>query len=183
MAPLLGYRISVKYPLSFTMAMNDYGFELYSDQFIPITREELAEILSPDHLMDDVIQSVNATEMAKRKFKEIAMISGLVLQNYPGKQQSNKSLQSSSGLMFNVLESYDPENLLLKQAYREVFNEQMQAERLNEAFKRISESKLIFKHSDRFTPLSFPIKVDSLRQVLSSEDLAARVKRMQERNL
>ncbi|MFS0490844.1 ligase-associated DNA damage response DEXH box helicase [Leadbetterella byssophila] len=183
MAPLLAYRISVKYPLSFTMAMNDYGFELYSDQFIPITREELAEILSPDHLMDDVIQSVNATEMAKRKFKEIAMISGLVLQNYPGKQQSNKSLQSSSGLMFKVLESYDPENLLLKQAYREVFNEQMQAERLNEAFKRISESKLIFKHSDRFTPLSFPIKVDSLRQVLSSEDLAARVKRMQERNL
>jgi ATP-dependent Lhr-like helicase len=183
MAPLLAYRLSVKYPLSFTMAMNDYGFELYSDQVIPITQDELAEILSPDNLMDDVMQSVNATEMAKRKFKEIAMISGLVLQNYPGKQQSNKSLQSSSGLMFKVLESYDPNNLLLKQAYREVFNEQMQAERLKEAFKRMSESKLIFKHSDRFTPLSFPIKVDSLRQVLSSEDLAARVKRMQERNI
>ncbi len=90
---------------------------------------------------------------------------------------------SSSGLMFKVLESYDPENLLLLQAYREVFNQQLEEERLKAAFKRISASKLVFEHSNRFTPLSFPIKVDSLRQVLSTEDLATRIKKMQERNL
>lgn len=182
MAALMAYRISRLYPISFSMAMNDYGFELFSDSKIELTQEQLQDILSEKELMSDVSQSVNATEMAKRKFKEIAIISGLVIQNYPGKQQSNKSLQSSSGLIFNMLKSYDPENLLLQQAYKEVFDQQLEEERLKSAFKRISESNIIYQHTDRFTPLSFPIKVDSLRQSLSSEDLGTRVKRMQERN-
>lgn len=183
MAALMAYRIAQFYPISFSMAMNDYGFELFSDSPIPLNETQLKSLLSIENLMSDVAKSVNATEMAKRKFKEIAIISGLVIQTYPGKQQSNKSLMSSSGLMFKVLESYDPENLLLLQAYREVFNQQLEEERLKAAFKRISASKLVFEHSNRFTPLSFPIKVDSLRQVLSTEDLATRIKKMQERNL
>lgn len=182
MAALMAYRIAQWSPISFSMAMNDYGFELFSDSPIPLTEEQIRAVLSPENLMSDVAKSVNATEMAKRKFKEIAIISGLVIQTYPGKQQSNKSLMSSSGLMFKVLESYDPENLLLLQAYREVFNQQLEEERLKSAFQRIASSTLVVAHANRFTPLSFPIKVDSLRQVLSSEDLATRVKKMQERN-
>jgi ATP-dependent Lhr-like helicase len=182
MAALMAYRIAQLYPISFSMAMNDYGFELFSDSPISLEEVRLKNILSQENLMSDVAKSVNATEMAKRKFKEIAIISGLVIQTYPGKQQTNKSIISSSGLMFKVLESYDPENLLLLQAYREVFNEQLEEQRLKKAFQRIAESTLVFKKSDRFTPLSFPIKVDSLRQILSTEDLATRVKKMQERN-
>ena len=117
--------------------------------------------------------------MARRKFRDIAVISGLVIQTYPGQQKSNKSLQSSAGLIFNVLEDYDSQNILLKQAYTEVFNQQIDEARLMEAFKRIENSKIILKFANSFTPLSFPIKVDSLRQSLSSEDLGERIRRMQ----
>jgi len=77
-----------------------------------------------------------------------------------------------------VLEDYDPENLLLKQAYSEVFFQQIDEVRLMEAFDRLHKSDIILKSSNAFTPLSFPIKVDSLRQSLSSEDLAARILRL-----
>ncbi|MGX9985041.1 ligase-associated DNA damage response DEXH box helicase [Soonwooa purpurea] len=183
MSALLAYRISKLYPISFSMAMNDYGFELFSDREIILTDEELKQVLSRENLMQDVVSSVNAAEMAKRKFRDIAVISGLVVQTMPGRQINNKSLQSSSGIIFSVLEEHDPENLLLRQAYTEVFNQQLEEGRLIAAFDRIEKSKIIYIHSDRFSPLSFPIKVDSLRQSLSSEDLATRIKKMQEANI
>ena len=183
MSALIAFRISKITPISFSMAMNDYGFELLSSQEIPINQENLKKILSRENLIQDVLSSVNATEMARRKFRDIAVISGMVVQNYPGLQKNNKSLQASSGLIFNVLEDYNPENLLLKQAYTEVFNQQIDEHRLMEAFKRIENSKIILKFANAFTPLSFPIKVDSLRQSLSSEDLDARILRLQNESM
>lgn len=180
MAALIAYRISKLAPISFSMAMNDYGFELFSDKQIPLNEDNLEQILTRDNLMTDVISSINAAEMARRKFRDIAVISGMVIQNFPGQQRSNKSLQSSAGLIFKVLEDYDPDHFLVRQSYTEVFNMQLQEQRLVEAFKRIEKSKVILKFANSFTPLSFPIKVDSLRQTLSSEDLDSRIKRLVE---
>ncbi|MBO6607370.1 MAG: ligase-associated DNA damage response DEXH box helicase [Psychroserpens sp.] len=176
---LIAYRISKIKPLTFTIAMNDYGFELLSDQDIPINESNIDMILSKENLMDDVIASINAAEMASRKFRDIAVISGLVVQSAPGANKTNKSLQSSSGLIFRVLEENEPNNLLLRQAYTEVFDQQIEEVRLRAAFDRISESKLIIKRSNTFTPLSFPIKVDRLRQSVSSEKLDKRIQRIQ----
>ena len=176
---LIAYRISRIKPLTFTIAMNDYGFELLSDQEIPIDKHNISDILSDNNLMNDVIASINAAEMASRKFRDIAVIAGLVVQSMPGRHQNNKSLQSSSGLIFRVLEDNEPNNLLLRQAYTEVFNQQLEEVRLKDAFKRINSSRLIIKESNTFTPLSFPIKVDSLRQSISSEKLDKRIERIQ----
>lgn len=178
MAALIAFRISKLAPISFSMAMNDYGFELFSDKEIPLNEENLGKILTRENLMNDVISSINAAEMARRKFRDIAVISGMVVQNFPGQQRSNKSLQSSAGLIFKVLEDHDPNHFLVRQAYTEVFNMQLQEQRLVEAFKRIEKSKIILKFANSFTALSFPIKVDSLRQTLTSEDLDARIQKL-----
>lgn len=183
MAALIAFRISKITPISFSMAMNDYGFELLSSQPIPVDEEVLKQLLSRENLIQDVMSSVNATEMARRKFRDIAVISGMVVQNYAGVQKNNKSLQASSGLIFNVLEEYSPENLLLKQAYAEVFNQQIDEYRLMNAFTRIEKSNIILKFAKAFTPLSFPIKVDSLRQSLTSEDLDTRIMRLQKESM
>ncbi len=177
-AALIAFRISKLAPISFSMAMNDYGFELFSDKEIPLNEENLDKILTRENLMNDVISSINAAEMARRKFRDIAVISGMVVQNFPGQQRSNKSLQSSAGLIFKVLEDHDPNHFLVRQAYTEVFNMQLQEQRLVEAFKRIEKSKIILKFANSFTALSFPIKVDSLRQTLTSEDLDARIQKL-----
>jgi len=183
MSAVIAYRISRIQPISFSIAMNDYGFELFSDRPIPVDDENIHELLSYRNVLQDVMSSINATEMARRKFRDIAVISGLVVQTLPGQQRNNKSLQASSGLMFNVLEEYDADNLLIKQAYAEVFNQQLEEARLLDAFRRIRKSKVILKTASGFTPLSFPIKVDSLRQSLSSEDLEARIRKLQDESI
>ncbi|MDO5654706.1 MAG: ligase-associated DNA damage response DEXH box helicase [Flavobacteriaceae bacterium] len=177
-ASIIAYRISKMMPITFSLAMNDYGFELLSDQPILLNDQNVYKILSKNNLMLDAAASVNATEMASRKFRDIAVIAGLVLQNYHNTQKNFKNLQSSSALIFKVLEEYEPENILLRQAYTEVFDQQFEEVRLKKAFDRIAKSKIIIKEANVFTPLSFPIKVDSLRASMSSEDLMQRILKM-----
>lgn len=178
MAALIAYRLGRLQPISFSIAMNDYGFELLSEQPIPLEENSIKELFSPVNLTDDIVASINATEMARRKFRDIACISGLVFQGYPGKYVANKHLQSSSSLFFNVFSDYDKHNLLLRQSYDEAFYQQIEEPRLAAALHRIQTSKVIVIKTDSYTPLCFPIKVDSLRDNMSSEELSQRIERM-----
>ncbi|HSJ67283.1 MAG TPA: ligase-associated DNA damage response DEXH box helicase [Anditalea sp.] len=178
---LVAYRISVSYPISFSIAMNDYGFELLSDVDIPIEDVLAEDLFSMENLEEDILSSINESEMAKRKFRDIASIAGLVFQGYPGKPITNRHLQATSGILYGVFQEYDPENLLLSQARKEALTMQMEEERLIEAVKRINSQKIILKYTNKFTPFAFPIMVDRLRATLSSESLEDRVIKMQER--
>ncbi len=178
LAALIAYRLSKLVPITFSLAMNDYGFELLSDTPIPMDDAIAYEVFSPENLTEDITLSINSTEMARRKFRDIACIAGLVFQGYPGKYVANKHLQSSAGLFFNVFSDFDKHNLLLRQAYDEVFYQQLEEPRLAAALHRIQQSTIVITYPSRFTPLSFPIKVDSLRANMSSEELENRIERM-----
>jgi ATP-dependent helicase Lhr and Lhr-like helicase len=180
MAAILGYRISKITPITFSIAMNDYGFELLSDQPIPVDDSNVYELFSPENLLEDIQRSVNATEMAKRKFRDIAVIGGLIFQGYPGEHKKARHLQASAGLLFNVFNEYEPNNVLIRQAFQEVFSQQMEELRLREMLDRIQHSNIILTFPKRLTPFCFPIKVDSMRESLTSEKLVDRVKRMQQ---
>ena len=180
MAALLAYRISRITPITFSFAMNDYGFELLSDQPIPLDDSNVYELFSEENLFADIQKSVNASEMARRKFRDIAVIGGLIFQGMPGEKVKQKHLQSSASLLFNVFATYEPHNLLLRQAYGEVMQQQMDEARLRNMLQRIQKSKIIITVPQRLTPFCFPIKVDSMRENLTSEKLEDRVKRMQQ---
>jgi ATP-dependent Lhr-like helicase len=179
MAAMLAWRIGKITPITFSFAMNDYGFELLSDQPIPVDDTNVYELFTADNLLADIQRSANATEMAKRKFRDIAVIGGLIFQGYPGEQKKARHLQSSASLLFNVFSEYEPGNLLLRQSYQEVFDQQMEEVRLRNMLERIQRSKIIITFPQQLTPFCFPIKVDSMRENLTSEKLEDRVKRMQ----
>ena len=179
MAALLAYRISQITPITFSFAMNDYGFELLSDQPIPVDDTNAQTLFSLHDLSNDIQRSVNSAEMARRKFRDIAVIGGLIFQGYPGEYKKARHLQSSASLLFNVFSEYDPGNLLLRQAYHEVMEQQMEEARLRNMLERIQKSKIVITFPEKLTPFCFPLKVDSMRENLSSEKLEDRVKRMQ----
>ncbi len=178
MAAILAYRISRIRPISFSFAMNDYGFELLSDQPIPVDDTNVYELFSTSDLLIDIQRSVNSTEMARRKFRDISVIGGLVFPGMPGEKKKARHLQASASLLFNVFSEYDPDNLLIKQAYQEVMDQQMEELRLRDMLERIQGSRIIINFPKRLTPFCFPIKVDSMREDLSSEKLEDRIRRM-----
>ncbi|MBC7535864.1 MAG: ligase-associated DNA damage response DEXH box helicase [Ferruginibacter sp.] len=180
MAALLTFRIGRITPITFSFAMNDYGFELLSDQPIPLDDANVYELFSEENLFDDIQKSVNASEMARRKFRDIAVVGGLIFQGMPGEYVKQKHLQSSASLLFNVFSEYEPGNLLLRQAYNEVMEQQMDEPRLRNMLQRVQKSTIIITFPGRLTPFCFPIKVDSMRENMTSEKLEDRVRKMQE---
>lgn len=181
LSAILAYRIGQITPITFSISMNDYGFELLSDQPVPVDDSNVRELFSTDYLLNDIQKSVNNAEMAKRKFRNIAVIGGLIFQGMPGEKKKARHLQSSASLLFKVFDEYDPNNILLKQAYQEVLLQQMDEVRLRLAMQRIGQSKIVLTFPEKLTPLSFPIIVDGLnRNHYSSEKLEDRVRKMQQ---
>ncbi len=178
LSSLIAYRIGQFAPLTFTIAMNDYGFELMSDQPIPIEEALGSDLFNLTELTHDLHAGINATEMARRRFRDIAAIAGLIFKGYPGKQKKEKHLQSGSQLFFDVFTDYEPTNLLLQQAYDEIMTFQLQEARLRDALARINGQTILFQTPAKATPFSFSLIVDRLRERISSESLEDRIKRM-----
>ncbi len=179
MGSLLGYRISLLKPITFSLAFNDYGFELLSDKEVDINEVIENNLFTTDYLLEDLQKSLNATEMARRKFRDIAVISGLVFSGYPKKGVKMKHLQSSSQLLFDVFRDYEADHLLFQQSFRETFEHQLEEGRLRIALERIQNQEIVWKPCQLPTPFSFPIITDRLsRERLSSEPLEDRIRRM-----
>ncbi|UWX71089.1 ligase-associated DNA damage response DEXH box helicase [Burkholderia gladioli] len=175
---LIAWRVARERPSTFSISMNDYGFELLSAQ--PFDWGALIDggLFSPDGLEHDILASLNASELSARRFREIARVSGLVFQGHPAQQKSARQLQASSGLFYEVFRRHDSGNLLLAQADQEVLEQELELERMRAALERMSTSRLALSTPDKPTPFAFPLIVGRLREKLSTETLADRVARM-----
>jgi ATP-dependent Lhr-like helicase len=175
---LLAYRLSKRQPVTVTVSVNDYGLELLPAQAIDIDEAQWRELLSPAGLLDDLLACLNATELARRQFREIARVAGLVFQGYPGAGKPARQVQASSSLFFEVFSKYEPEHILLDQARREVLDQQLEVSRLRRLLEHNEKNRITIVHSDRLTPLSFPLWAEMVRAHVTSESWGERVRRM-----
>lgn len=178
MAALIALRISRLTPISFSIAVNDYGFELLSDADIPIEAALKTDLFSAENLTTDIQAGLNKTEMARRRFRDIAGIAGLVFKGFPGSQQTEKHLQSSAQLFFDVFRDYEADHFLFRQAFDEIMTFQVEEVRLRNSLAKIRAQKKILTCPDRPTPFCFPILTDRLREKLTSEKLEDRIRKM-----
>ncbi|TBU89026.1 ligase-associated DNA damage response DEXH box helicase [Phytopseudomonas dryadis] len=178
LASLLAWRLGQLQPLTFSIAVNDYGLELLCATEVDWARWLDADLLRSDDLLHDVLASLNAGELAQRRFREIARIAGLVFAGYPGAGKSLRQIQASSGLFFEVFKQYDPDNLLLAQAHAEVLSQELDVRSLQRTLGRLRGLRLQLHALRRATPLAFPLLVERFRESLSSEKLAERIARM-----
>ncbi len=175
---LIAWRVARDQPSTFSISMNDYGFELLSAR--PFDWETLiAEgLFSPDNLEHDILASLNSSELAARRFREIARVSGLIFQGHPGQQKSARQLQASSGLFYEVFRQHDSDNLLLAQAEEEVMLQELELDRMRAALVSMSTSRLALTRPKKPTPFAFPLIIGRLREKVSTEKLSDRVARM-----
>jgi ATP-dependent Lhr-like helicase len=187
LASLLAWRVGRMTPATFSIAVNDYGFELLAPQEIDWAAligtasggsGAAVGLFSTKHLLEDVLASLNATELSQRRFREIARIAGLVFQGYPGQPKSARQLQASSSLFFTVLSRHDAGNLLLTQAQREVLEQELELNRLRATLEALQSRQVSYHGTKRATPFGFALMVERFREKLSTEKLSDRVARL-----
>jgi ATP-dependent Lhr-like helicase len=178
LATLFAYRLSRAAPRTFSITANDYGFGLISPTAAPLGLGDIGRMLAAPEVDTDILAGLNATELGRRHFREIARIAGLTFQGYPGQPHPQRQLQASSALLYDVFAEYDPHNPLLAQAMREVLEHRLEATRLHAALARLRTSRVLLTRPRRPTPFAFPLLVEAFRDKLSTEALEARVARM-----
>ncbi|HEX6635415.1 MAG TPA: ligase-associated DNA damage response DEXH box helicase [Usitatibacter sp.] len=179
LSALFAHRIARGRAASFSLSFTDYGFELVSREAFELLPLLKGGLFSTENLLPDMLASLNAVELSKRQFREIARVAGLVFQGYPGQPKTNRQVQATSGLIYEVFARWDPDNPLLGQAEREVLERQLEFSRLAEALRRMAATPVVLRRTHKPTPFAFPIMVGRFREKLTSEKLADRVRRMQ----
>jgi ATP-dependent helicase Lhr and Lhr-like helicase len=178
LASLLAWRLARGRPNTFSMSVNDYGFELVSAGEFDLAPVTGKEVFSTRDLLRDVLASLNSTELAQRRFREIARVAGLVFSGYPGQPKSTRQLQASSGLFFEVFRKYDPGNLLLTQAQKEVLSQELEISRLRTTLLRVLRKQLQLVQLRHPSPMSLPLMVERFREQLTTEQLSTRLDRI-----
>jgi ATP-dependent helicase Lhr and Lhr-like helicase len=178
LASLLAWRLARGRPNTFSMSVNDYGFELVSAEEFDLAPVTGKQVFATRNLLADVLASLNSTELAQRRFREIARVAGLVFSGYPGQPKSTRQLQASSGLFFEVFRKYDQGNLLLSQAQKEVLSQELEISRLRATLLRIVRKQLDFVQLRHPSPMSLPLMVERFREQLTTEQLSTRLDRI-----
>jgi ATP-dependent Lhr-like helicase len=179
LSALLAYRLGKARKATFGLAFTDYGFELVTRERFELIPLFKAGLFTTDCLLEDMLASLNAAELSKRQFREIARVAGLVFQGYPGQPKTNRQVQATSGLIYEVFARWDPKNPLLGQAEREVLERQLEFSRLAEALRRMNATPVLLRQTHKPSPFAFPIMVSRFREKLTNEKLADRVRKMQ----
>jgi ATP-dependent Lhr-like helicase len=178
LASLLAWRLARDRPNTFSLSVNDYGFELVSAEPFDLGPVADRSVLATGELLHDVLASLNSTELAQRRFREIARVAGLVFTGYPGQPKSMRQLQASSGLFYEVFRKYDRGNLLLSQAEQEVLSQELEISRLRATLERMAGLRLELVELRHPSPMSLPLMVERFREKLTTEQLSTRLDRM-----
>jgi len=177
---LWGYRFAKQQTATFTISVNDYGFEILGPKDYPYAELFSSHFFSLENLEADIRASLNLSELTQRRFRGVAQVAGLVFKGYPGSRKTSSQLQVSTSLLYDVFTKYEPDNLLLKQAEREVLQDQLETHRLAKTLGRLDQRSVLWKATQRPSPLAFPLLVERLTSRLSNETLLARIQRMKE---
>ena len=176
---LLAHRIHRRHDQPVTATLTDYGIELHSPVLIPLSESDWRALLSSERLIDDLLVCLNAGELTRRQFREIARIAGLIVVNQPGAPRSNRQLQASSEMFYDVFREFDPGNLLLEQARREVLEQQLEINRLKISLDQLAGQRLLLSAPARLTPMAFPLWAQRIAsQTLRVENAQQRIERM-----
>ena len=177
---LWAYRFSQMQKATFTVSVNDYGFEILAPKDYPFELLFSTDFFSTRNLYEEIKESLNISELTQRRFRGISQVAGLVFKGYPGSKKTANQVQISSSLIYEVFTKYEPDNLLLVQAEREVIEEQLEEPRLTAALKRIRGMELVWMTVKRPSPFGFPLLVERLSSRLTNESLRDRIERLKQ---
>lgn len=177
---LWGYRFASQQKATFTISVNDYGFEILAPKDYPFKQLFGDRFFDLENLYDNIKSGLNISELTQRKFRGIAQVAGLVFKGYPSARKDTNQLQVSSSLLYDVFSKYEPDNLLLKQAEQEVLRDQLETHRLTRTLDRLSQLNVVWQETKRPSPFAFPLLVERLNSRMSNESLLDRIERLKQ---
>ena len=172
LATLFSYRLSREAPRTFSLTANDYGFGLLSPRPVPLGIADLGRLLAAPNVEADILAGLNAAELGappvpRDRARRRPHLPGLSRRAAIRRGSCRRRPRCSTTCSPNTT----PDNLLLRQAVREVLERQLEAPRIATALARLRGSRALLTRPARPTPFAFPLLVEMFRDELSTEAL------------
>ena len=139
-------------PLGFVS--NDYALAIYGMK--PVTDPQ--SLFSADILDHEFIDWVEQSSLLKRAFRDVAVISGLIERQHPGKRKTGRQVTFSTDLIYDVLRKYEPGHMLLKAAWADARARMTDVGRLGDLIDRASAT-MLHVALERVSPLAVPVLI------------------------
>ena len=139
-------------PLGFVS--NDYALAIYSLK--PVTDPHA--LFSADILTDEFVEWVEASSLLKRAFRDVAVISGLIERQHPGKRKTGRQVTFSTDLIYDVLRKYEPDHMLIEAAWADARARLTDVGRLGDLIDRASAT-MLHKPLARVSPMAVPVLI------------------------
>ncbi|MDO7835849.1 ligase-associated DNA damage response DEXH box helicase [Sphingobium sp. HBC34] len=139
-------------PLGFVS--NDYALAVYGVK--PVTDPH--SLFSADILDHEFVDWVEQSSLLKRAFRDVAVISGLIERQHPGKRKTGRQVTFSTDLIYDVLRKYQPDHLLLKAAWADARARMTDVGRLGDLIDRAATT-MLHVTLDRVSPLAVPVLI------------------------
>jgi len=137
-------------PLGFVA--NDYALAVWGMKSV----SDPKEMLSPDILNHEFVDWVQQSYLLRRAFREVAVISGLVERQQPGKRKTGRQVTFSTDLIYDVLCKYEPDHVLIEAAWADARARLTDVARVADVLDRAAR-EVDHVRLDRISPLSVPV--------------------------
>ena len=150
-------------PLGFVAT--DYALALWTLE--PI---ESVEGLFDEGLMTEDLQEwLMETPLLKKNFRDVAVISGLIERRHPGQQKTGRQVTFNSDLIYDVLNKYQPDHILLQAAHQDAMGGLIDLKRLSNMLVRV-RGKIIHQKLERVSPLAVPLILEVSKEIVNKKD-------------
>jgi ATP-dependent Lhr-like helicase len=155
-------------PLSFSIT--DYGLSISSIN--AVLASQLPRLFNPDILGDELEDWMLAAPMLKRSFRRVAIVSGLIEQQYHSTKKTMKQVTFSTDLIYDTLREHDPNHILLRVTREDAERELLDLQRLADMLIRF-DGKFDFKLLTKASPMAIPIVLDVKSEQIKGKGLEA----------
>ncbi len=170
-------------PLGFVS--NDYALAISSLK--PVT--DPRSLFTPDILAHEFVDWVEQSSLLRRAFRDVAVISGLIERQHPGKRKTGRQVTFSTDLIYDVLRKYEPDHMLMDAAWADARARMTDVGRLGDLLDRAADT-MLHVTLDRVSPLAVPTLILMGREAVGTratedallgeaEDLAREAMRME----
>jgi ATP-dependent helicase Lhr and Lhr-like helicase len=149
---------------------DDYGFVLTVRPEQIFTEAELPTLLSPTNFAEDLDTALSRSDLLKYHFRNAAQTGMMVYRNFFGEQKSLRKVQWSAEVIFNVLQQYEPDHILLREARRDAVHTYIDLESAARFLDTMRNKPIRLRSVNRVPPLSFALFATKIKEALMVED-------------
>jgi len=149
---------------------DDYGFVLTVTPQQHFSSGDLPALLATAHFARDLDESLSRSHLLKYHFRNAAQTGMMVYRNFFGEQKPLRKLQWSAEVIFNVLQQYEPDHVLMREARRDAVHTYIDIDGALAFLERAATRPMRIRPVFRVPPLSFALFATKIKEALLVED-------------